>query len=60
MHSVHPPPVPFSGGGVEPPTKFSNRGNLTGPQSLEGDWWERGDELFEGGCNFQEKNKLKS
>ena len=38
MHSVHPhPPPPIlsargGGGGFEPPTKFSKRGDLTGPQ----------------------------
>ena len=45
---------PFFAGGVEPPTKFSKRGGLTGPQLLEG-----GD-FFQGGCNFHIKNKLKS
>ena len=30
--------IPFllGGGGVKPPTKFSKRGGLTGPQLLEG------------------------
>ena len=51
-HSVHPPLS--DGGRVEPPTKFSKRGGLTGPQLLEG-----GD-FFQGGCNFHIKNKLKS
>ena len=41
MHSVHPPPPPppprslsarKGGGEFEPPTKFSKRGDLTGPQ----------------------------
>ena len=35
-------------GGVEPPTKFSKRGGLTGSQFLEGGCWERVDELFHG------------
>ena len=30
------PPPPFLQRGVEPPTKFSKRGGLTGPQLLEG------------------------
>ena len=36
-HSVHPPFMLGGGrgGGVEPPTKFSKRGGLTGPQLLE-------------------------
>ena len=58
-HSVHPPP-PLSAVGVEPPTKFSKRGGLAGPQLLEGDCWERGGDFFQGGCNFHIKNKLKS
>ena len=42
LHSVlPPPPPPFSrGGGVEPPTKFKEKGRLTGPQLLEGCCWE--------------------
>ena len=37
-HSVHPPPPPPppSARGVEPATKFSKRGPLTGPQFGEG------------------------
>ena len=57
-HSVHPPLS--DGGRVEPPTKFSKRGGLTGPQLLEGGCWERGGDFFQGGCNFHIKNKLKS
>ena len=34
-HSGHPPPL-SAGRGVEPATKFSKRGCLTGPQLLEG------------------------
>ena len=47
-------------GGFEPPAKFSERGDLTGPQLLEGGCWERGDDFFQGGCNFDIKHKLKS
>ena len=36
-----PPPAFCRGEGVEPPTKFSLRGGLTGPQLLEWDCWER-------------------
>ena len=38
-------PPPLSAGRIEPPTKSSKRGGLTGP---------------EGGCNCHIKNKLKS
>ena len=50
LHSVHPhPPPPSAGGwGVEPPTKFSKRAGLTGPQLLEGGYWERGGDFFQG------------
>ena len=60
-HSVHPPPL-SAGGGVEPPTKFSKREGLTGPQLLEVGCWERGGDFFQGGggCSFHIKNKLKS
>ena len=37
-HSGHPP---FFAGGVEPPTKFSKREGLTGPQLLELGCWKR-------------------
>ena len=48
-------------GEVEPPTKFSKSGGLTGPQLLEVNCWERGGDFFRGeGCNFHIKNKLKS
>ena len=43
-HSVHPPLS--AGGGVEPPTKFSKRGDVTGPQLLEVGCWERGGDFF--------------
>ena len=37
IHSVHPPPPLYAEvGGVKPPTKFSKRWGLTGPQLLEG------------------------
>ena len=52
-----PPPPPlfyWGGGGVEPLTNFLKRGDLTETQFLEG-----GD-IFQGGCNFSTKNKLKS
>ena len=45
-HSVHPPPFLLLG--VEPPTKFSKRGVLTGSQFLERDCWERGVTFFRG------------
>ena len=39
-----------SGGGVEPPTKFSKRGgSLTGPQLLEGVAEKEGGDFFQGG-----------
>ena len=58
-HSGHPP---FYRGEVEPPTKFSKRGGLTGPQLLEEGCWERGGDFFqEGGqLQFSHKYKLKS
>ena len=58
QQSVHP--LSAGRGGVEPPTKFSKRGGLTGPQLLEGGCWEKGGDLFQGGCNCHIKNKLKS
>ena len=50
------------GGGGGWISNFSKRGDLTGPQLLEGCCWERGEWLFSGGwlCNFHIKNKLKS
>ena len=52
-HSVHSPtPLSAGGGGVEPPTKFSNEGgSLAGHQLLEGGGGE-------GGCNFLINNKI--
>ena len=44
-----------------PPTKFSKSGGLTGLPLLEGRYWERGGDIFQGGgCTFYIKNKLKS
>ena len=42
-NSVQPPP-PFllGGGGIELPTKFSKRGDVTGPQLLEWGCGENG------------------
>ena len=60
-HSVHPPPPLLSAGGVEPPTKFSKRGDVTGPQLLEVGCWERGGDFFHredgggGGLQFSHK-----
>ena len=47
-------------GRVEPPTKFSKRGGVTGPQLIEGGCWEReGVTFFRGwGLNFYIKNKI--
>ena len=46
-HSVHPPP-PFCRG-VVPPTKFSKRRGLTGPQLLEGVARKQGCDFFQEG-----------
>ena len=56
------PPPPFFQGEeeVEPPTKFSKGAGLTGSQLLEGIAGKEGGDLFQGGCNFHIKNKLKS
>ena len=49
-HNVHPSPFCWGGGGaVESPTKFSKRGDMTGPWFLEGGCWERGGDFFRGG-----------
>ena len=51
--------TPLSAGGVEPSTKLSKRGGLTGPQLLEGGLLrERGVTFFRG-VQFSH-NKLKS
>ena len=39
---------------------FKKDGGLTGPQLSDQGFWERGGYIFQGGCNFQIKNKLKS
>ena len=45
--------TPLSAGGVEPPTKLSKRGGLTGPQLLDGGVAEReGGDFFQGGAIF--------
>ena len=49
-HSVHPPLS--DGGRVEPPTKFSKRGGLTGPQLLEGVAGKEGVTFFRGVAIF--------
>ena len=52
-HNVHPlPPCAQGGGGVEPPTKFSKRGGLTGSQLLQEGSWERGVTFFRGVAIF--------
>ena len=61
LHRVQPPPPFFQGEEeVEPPTKFSKGAGLTGSQLLEGIAGKEGGDLFQGGCNFHIKNKLKS
>ena len=45
--------------GVEPPTKFSKRGHLTGSHFLGGSFGKEGGEIFQEGCSFYIKNKLK-
>ena len=52
------------GGGFRPPTKFSKSWDLTGPQLLEVNFWERGSDVFQGwpergGLKFSHE-KLKS
>ena len=47
-------------GVVEPPTKFSKRVCLTGPQLLEGFAGKEGMTLIRRGLQFSHKNKLKS
>ena len=53
------PPL-SAAGEVEPPTKFSKRGGLTGPQSLERGWWGKGGDFIRRVWNFHTKDKLKS
>ena len=45
--------------GVEPPTKFSKRGHLTGSHFLGGSFGKEGGEIFQEGCSFYIKNKPK-
>ena len=59
LHSVHPP-YSAGGGGVEPPTKFSKRGLDRTSTFRGGLLGQRGVTFFRGGCNFHQKNKLKS
>ena len=59
--SVHPPFSIAGEEGVEPLTKFSKKGGLTGPQLYEEGCWKRGGNFFQGGYNVsKKKNKLKS
>ena len=51
---VDTPSLSAGGGGVEPPTKSSKSGGVTGPQLLEGGCREKG------GILVSNKNKLKS
>ena len=56
-----PPLSPAFCQAVEPITKFSKWGDLTGPQLLQGDAGKEGDHFFQGGgCNLYIKSKLKS
>ena len=57
IHSVLPR---FLQGGLSFQHKFQKWGGLTRSQLLEGVCWERGGNFFQGGCNFDIKNKLKS
>ena len=56
-YSVHHPFLlgEEEGGGGEPPTKFSKRGGLTGPQLWEGVAGKKGGHFSHGGCNFYKK-----
>ena len=62
--NLPPPPspiLPFSVGGVQPPTKFSKRAGLAGPQRWEGVAGKERGKCFQGGCNLKKKKKkLKS
>ena len=51
------PPL-FTGGWMS--CQIFKKGVLTGPQFLEGGCWEKGGNLFQEGCSFYIKNKLKS
>ena len=55
-----PFPISAGGGGAEPPTKFSKRGeSLTGYQFSKWDCWETRDNFLKGCYSFYIKNKLK-
>ena len=59
--TIHSQCAPLlSAGGWAFNTNFKNGGGLTRSQLLEGVCWERGGNFFQGGCNFDIKNKLKS
>ena len=54
--------LPLSAGAIEPPTKFSKKGEgLDRISILEGDCWKRKDDLFQGGgyCLHKIKSNLK-
>ena len=54
-------PPSLSAFGLNFQPSFQKGGGLTGSQFLEGDCWEKGSDLFQGGsCSFYIKNKLKS
>ena len=54
---MHPSPH-LSAGGVEPPTKFSQRGGGGVDRALEGGCWERGGDFFRGGLQLKKKLKF--
>ena len=60
-YSVHPllSAVGGGGGGMAGPN-VQKGGSLAWPPFLEGGCWERGGDVFQGGCNFLTKNNLKS
>ena len=53
-------PAPLSARGEDWNFQKGWGGGLTGPQLSDQGWWERGGYIFQGGCSFQIKNKLKS
>ena len=56
LHNVQPALSADGGEEVEPPTKFSKKGGLTGPQFWEGVAGKEGVTFFRGGgCNFTKK-----
>ena len=52
--------TPVSASGNEPPTKFSKRKGLTGPQFLEGGCWEKVCVTFFRGLQFLHLDKSES